>query len=77
MGHVPKLYNSAARYQLWRVLRRDARATVISSTLLCMVGSYSVCQEGADAIGAKPLSFFRRFCHPFCDAGTKCPRQRS
>ena len=73
MGHVPKLYNSAARYQLWRALRSDAGATVISSTLLCMVGSYSVCQQGAKAIGAKPFGFFRTFCQPFCAAGTRCP----
>lgn len=46
-GHVPKLYVSTLRFNLWRALvRRKSEATVVSSTLACTVGSFAGCRMG-------------------------------
>ena len=74
-GHVPKLYLSRHRYSLWLVLRSDPRATVVSKTLNCSIGSYSVCRRGDAYVRAQPHTFFRDFCKPFCEpleANVRC-----
>ena len=65
-GHVPKLYNSKLRYDIWRQVRTDARVTAVSSTLACTVGAYAACQKSGAELDTQPLAFYQTFCHKLC-----------
>ena len=66
-GHVPKPYIRDTRYVLWRQLRNDHRATVLSTTLLCTVGAYSeVCRRSDAFLQAQNVSYFSSFCAAAC-----------
>ncbi|KAL3918444.1 MAG: hypothetical protein SGPRY_006017, partial [Prymnesium sp.] len=67
-GHVPKLYISSLRYHLWRQLRELPSATVVSSTLACTVGSFSVCRRSMSFLSAQNNTFFSSHCHRYCGA---------
>ena len=61
-GHVPKLFNSAVRYQLWKGLHASPQlATVRSSTIGCNIGAYNVCTAPA-RVEAEAATFCRDWC---------------
>ena len=64
-GHVPKVYLNPTRYLIWRQLRRDRRALAVSPTLLCSVGTYSVCNAN---LTSKNDTWLKTYCHEFCGA---------
>ena len=74
-GHTPKLYLNPLRYQLWRQLRRDARVTLLSSTLACTVGAFAACRMTDEALNAMRPTFFTSFCHKYSAShcGSKGP----
>lgn len=44
-GHVPKLYISQTRYQLWRAWRREtARVSVYTKDISCSLRAYTICR---------------------------------
>ena len=67
-GHVPKPYIRDTRYTLWRQLRNDRRATVLSPTLYCTVGGFEACRRSDNFLKAQNVSFFVKFCRHACDA---------
>ena len=71
-GHVPKPYIRATRYLMWRQGRRDARVTVISSTLKCQVGSFATCSKPLAFLQAQNNSFWLTHCHPLCGTTSTC-----
>ena len=61
-GHVPKLFNSAVRYLLWKGLHASPHlATVRSSTIGCNIGAYNVCTAPA-RVDAEAATFCRDWC---------------
>ena len=80
-GHIPKLYISRVRYDLWRQLARMPTATATSdaSDLECTVGAFAVCDE-LTKTGRLPQDMSAAtFCHPACgtNAGFALLRYRS
>lgn len=65
-GHVPKIGFRRTRFRLWQQLQREPRATVLSPTLACSVGSYHVCRMDDGFLQRQNKTFFDSFCHPFC-----------
>lgn len=71
-GHVPKPYIRPTRYLLWRQARRDARVTVISSTLSCQVGTFATCSTPESFLRVQNNSFWLTHCHALCGTKTTC-----
>ena len=65
-GHVPKPYIRDTRYTIWRQLRNDPRATVISPTLYCTVGGFEACRRPEAFLARQNGSFFTQFCRFAC-----------
>ena len=65
-GHVPKPYLRDTRYCLWRQMRNDPRATVLSPTLYCTVGGFVACRHNAAFLEAQNITFFTEFCRFAC-----------
>ena len=67
-GHIPKLYIRDTRYMIWRQLRRDPRATVLSPTLYCTVGGFEACRRPHGFLRQQNTSYFTSFCRHACEA---------
>ena len=65
-GHIPKPYIRDTRYTLWRQLRNDARATVLSPTLFCTVGGFAACRHSEEFLQAQNTTFYTSFCRAAC-----------
>ncbi|KAL1499406.1 hypothetical protein AB1Y20_011611 [Prymnesium parvum] len=71
-GHVPKVYISTTRYLIWRQLRTQSDATVISSSLNCSVGAYAACGRGKEYWASRSHREITRFCWEACQEPTTC-----
>ena len=65
-GHIPKPSIRDTRYTLWRQLRNDPRATVLSPTLYCTVGGFSACRKDLTFLNQQNITFFTEFCRFAC-----------
>ena len=61
-GHIPKLYVSRRRFDIWNQLRSHPLVTSTSHTLNCTVGSYSVCGSPR-----RMEAEYRTFCLSACE----------
>lgn len=71
VGHIPKLHFAPARFEVWRQLRNDPRATTKSHSGNCTVGSYATCHQHSDAwlraqVAARRNDYFISRCHDYC-----------
>ena len=62
-GHIPKLFLSRVRYEIWRQVRQVDDVTTFSSTLSCTVGAWQICQSKAKLHDGHS---FQTFCYPKC-----------
>lgn len=63
-GHIPKLYISTLRYEIWRQLRRVSDATAISHTINCSVLAWAeICQDTKRLADGKS---HETFCRASC-----------
>lgn len=65
-GHVPKLYLSDLRYNLWRQLRHEPGVTAFSATLGCTVGAFAACRQSPRQLAKRGTGYFTSFCHTEC-----------
>lgn len=67
VGHLPKVHIARARFDVWRQIRNDPRATTKSHSGNCTIGSYVTCRmHDPAALRTQPNQFFMRRCHDWC-----------
>ena len=62
-GHVPKLYISTTRYQIWRQIRRHPGVLAISATINCTIGQFAECAN----FKKENFSYFS-YCRDYCSS---------
>ena len=71
-GHTPRLFGgrwgrSGVRFDAWRQLRRDVRATTKSHSINCTVGQFADCSRfSLDFLQRQTSEWFVRRCLPYC-----------
>ena len=67
-GHIPKIHIARARFDIWRQIRNDPRATTKSHSGNCTVGSYITCRMYSDQawLRTRPNEWFMGRCHDWC-----------
>lgn len=67
-GHVPKLYISKTRYQLWRAWRRETtRVSIHTKDIACSLSAYGICRSPS-----RWEAEHDTFCQQHCGTARSC-----
>ena len=71
-GNLPKVHIARTRFDVWRQIRNDPRATTKSHNGNCTVGSYITCRQHSHAwLRQQGNAYFTSRCHDYCGGHAK------